>query len=71
MNDKNEHSQEGKKEIFRVFWTDANHPEPVMVRLKFYSKFRADLCAAQIVTASPGVKAWVELEPAASNADAE
>jgi uncharacterized coiled-coil DUF342 family protein len=34
-----------------------------MVGLKFYSKFRADLCAERIAAGSPGVKVWVTYEP--------
>lgn len=62
--------QEGKRETFRVFWIDANHPIPVMVLLRFPSKFRAELFAKEIEEASPGVKAWVEKETAAPAADA-
>ena len=55
---------DNKKEVFRVFWTDAKHPEPTMVLLRFRSEFRAKLCAENIATASPGVKVWVEKETA-------
>lgn len=64
----NERPQEGKTETFRVWWTDANHPIPVMVLLRFYSEFRANLCAEQIAFGSPGVKVWVEKETAATDA---
>ena len=55
---------DNKKEVFRVFWTDAKHPEPTMVLLRFRSEFRANLCAEQIAMGSPGVKVWVEKETA-------
>lgn len=66
----NERPQEGSGDVFRVWWTDANHPEPVMVLLRFYSEFRANLCAEQIAIGSPGVKVWVATETAAPSADA-
>lgn len=62
MQSNNERPQEGNAETFRVFWRDKHHSKPVMVRLRFYSKSRADLCAEHIAFAAPGVKVWVEKE---------
>lgn len=66
----NERPQEDNREVFRVWWTDAKHPKPVMVKLRFYSRERAESNAQSIAIASPGVKVWVENETAAPSADA-
>lgn len=57
--------EEKPRDVFRVFWTDANHPEPQMVLLRFYSKERAYSFAQDLAMASAHhTTIWVEKEPA-------